>query len=332
MSISSMAVSWKAALLIDDVNPGVEPISQQVAAMANTTRAWLARVTEGVPAHGSSAVRASCYVLISYWITDAIAVGGGSDSPEFSEIALYASHLLNDPENRRHANSVPPALRLLTEILLSSLGLTAKPFGDFLSQSISVLRREDPALEADASLMDKRTLLRCAGLLPDLPAPRCDEVRLLLNSLRLSATAQEVDSLLLHLECLTAWGTRVIDPEVVRPWAGEMLAGFAVQQLRKHDLLTATRLLRVLQHLASIGVVASRDDLFIYLCSLHRAHGPFGWYGPEAAELHKQSSGLLEDVEFYLPATLECLWTLAERTADNWRLFDRVPRCARPGE
>lgn len=313
------------------VEHGAEPTSQRIAAMAHTTRAWLAALAGCLPRCGSAAVRASCYVLTSYWITDAITAGSGSDSPDFSEIALYASRSLNAPENRSHASSVPPTQRLLAEILLSSQGLTAEPFRHFLSQSVSVLRRADPALEADASLMDKRILLHRAGLLPSLPSPPRDSVRLLLDNFRLSASAQEVDSLILHLECLTGWGTRVIDHEIVKPWVGEMLAGFAVHRLRKHDLISGTRLLRLLGYLASNRVTARRDDLYDYLCSHHRIHGPFGWYGPETAELHKQSPALLEDVEFYLPTTLECLWTLAESLPAGWRLFDKVPRYAPPG-
>lgn len=43
-------------------------------------------------------------------------------------------------------------------------------------------------------------------------------------------------------------------------------------------------------------------------------------------QLRKLSPVLLEDTEFYLVTTLECLWTLAERSVDGWRLFGRVPR------
>jgi hypothetical protein len=264
-------------------------------------------------------------VLVSYWIADAIAGSGGSDSAGFPDIAWYASRSLNCPENWNHVASVQPTLRLLVEVLLSSQGLTAEPLRHFLTQSVSILRRRDPTLEADASLMDKRILLHSAGILPRPPAQHTDGVRMLLDNFRLSASAEEADTLILQLECLTGWGTRLIDSEVIRPWAGEMLAGFAVQYLRKYDLISAAKLLRLLEHLAASCVVARRDDLYNFLCTQHRTHGPFGWYGPEAAELRKRSPTSLEDIEFYLPTTLEFLWTLAERWANGWRLFDKVP-------
>ena len=307
-----------------------EPMPERIAGIASSARAWLATLVEDIPAHGSTAVRASCYVLISSWIADAIAGSAGSNSAGFLKVAQYVSRSLNASENWNYIVSVNPTLRLLVEVLLSSEGLTVEPFRQFLTQSVSILRRRDPALEADVSLMDKRILLHGAGVLPRPPTLPSDGVRVLSGNFPLSASAEEVDALILQLECLTGWGTRLVDAEVIEPTVGEMLAGFAVQRLRKYDLISATRLLRLLEYLAASRVIVRRDDLYSFLCAHHRAHGPFGWYGPEAAELRKLSPASLEDIEFYLPTTLECLWTLAERWVDGWRLFDKVPSYVLP--
>jgi hypothetical protein len=146
-----------------------------------------------------------------------------------------------------------------------------------------------------------------------------------LDKFRLSASAEVIDALTLQLECLTGWGTRLVDAELIAPSLGEILAGFAVQRLRNYDLIPAARLLRLQEYLVASRIIARRDDLYNVLCMHHRTKGPFGWYGPEAAKLRKLSPVLLEDTEFYLPTTLECLWTLAERSLDGWRLFDKVP-------
>jgi hypothetical protein len=280
---------------------------------------------ERIPARGDVAVRALCHVLIAYWIADAMAGRDRGKSAGFSEVARYVARSLNVSENYNHIHSVTPTLKLLVEVLLSSEGLGVEPFRQFLSQSVSILRREDPVLETDPSLMDKRILLFSAGILPRSPTASADGVRMLLDKFRLSASAGLVDALTLQLEYLTGWGTRIVDAELVAPSVGEIIAGFAVHRFRNHDLIAAARLLRLQEYLAASCFRARRDDLYNVLCMHHRSHGPFGWYGPEAAKLRKSSPVLLEHTEFYLPTTLECLWTLAERSVDGWRLFDKVP-------
>ena len=304
------------------------PTPERIAGIASGARAWLASLLERIPAHGDVAVRALCHVLIASWIADTMA---GRDRAQraqsvgFTEVAQYVARSLNTSENCNHIDGVKPTLKLLVEVLLSSEGLGAEPFREFLTQSVSILRRPDPVLEADPSLMDKRILLCSAGILPRPPTASADGVRVLLDKFRLSASAEVIDALTLQLECLTGWGTRLVDAELIAPSLGEILAGFAVQRLRNYDLIPAARLLRLQEYLVASRIIARRDDLYNVLCMHHRTQGPFGWYGPEAAKLHKLSPVLLEDMEFYLPTTLECLWTLAERSLDGWRLFDKVP-------
>ena len=300
--------------------------AERIAGTASSARAWLASLLERIPTRGDVAVRALSHVLIAYWIADTMA---GKDRPktaDFTEVAHHVARSLNASENCIQVDGVKPTLKLLVEILLSSEGLRVEPFRQFLTQSASLLRRADPVLEADPSLMDKRILLYCAGILPRPPAASADGVRVLLDKFRLSAPVEVIDALTLQLECLTGWGTRPVNSELLEPSLGEILAGLAVYRLRNYDLIAAARLLRLRLYLESGCITAGRDDLYNVLCMHHRTEGPFGWFGPEAAMLRELSPVLVEDTEFCLPTTLECLWTLAERSMDGWRLFDKVPQ------
>ena len=306
------------------------PTPERIAGIASSARAWLVFLLERIPARGDVAVRALCHVLIASWIADAMAGRDRAKSAGFTEVAQYVARSLNASENSNCIDGVKPSLKLLVEILLSSEGLGVEPFRQFLTQSVSILRRADSVLEADPSLMDKRILLYSAGILPRPPAASADGVRVLLDKFRLSAPAEVIDALALQLECLTGWGTRLVDAELIAPSLGEIIAGFAVQRLRNYDLIPAARLLRLQEYLEASRIVARRDDLYDALCMHHRTHGPFRWYGPEAAKLRNLRPVLLEDTEFYLPTTLECLWTLAERSVDGWRLFGKVPSYVLP--
>jgi hypothetical protein len=307
------------------------PTPERIADIASSARAWLVSLLERIPVRGDVAVRALCHVLIATWIADTIAGKDRAKSANFMDVAQYVARSLNASENSNYIDGVKPTLKLLVEILLSSEGLGVQPFRQFLTQSVSILRRADPVLEADPSLMDKRILLYSADILPRPATASADGPRVLLGNFRLSASKEEIDALTLQLECLTGWGTRLINAKVIAPSLGEIFAGFAVQRLRNYDLISAARLLRLQEYLAANRIIARRDDLYNALCMQHRTHGPFGWYGPEAASLRKLSPVLLEDTEFYLVTTLECLWTLAERSVDGWRLFGRVPRYIAPG-
>lgn len=311
------------------------PAPEQVASIARSARSWLVSLLDDIPAAGDAAVRALCHVLIASWIADTMAGGDSTGSSGFREVAPHVARSLNAAGNSKHVGVVKPALRLLTELFLSVGGFSVAPLREFLTQSAAVLRLADPALQADPFLADKRIILHSAGILPPPPKASADGTRALIGKFRLSAPTEVIDALTLQLEYLTGYGTRLIDTAsistglidtgLITPPLGEILAGLAVHRLRNYELAPAARLLRLHEYLAASHAIARRDDLYHNLCTHHRAHGPFGWYGPEAARLRKLSPALQADLEFYLPATLECLWTLAERSLDNWRLFAKVP-------
>ena len=90
----------------------------------------------------------------------------------------------------------------------------------------------DPLLDADPSLMDKRILLHSAGVLPSPPTSVCRRAcDCGWTSFRLSASTEVVDALTLQLECLTGWGTRLVDVELVphryqRSWRDSRFTAF----------------------------------------------------------------------------------------------------------
>lgn len=305
-----------------------EPTPERLTDIAISARAWLISLLERIPGQGDGAVRALCHVLIASWLADTVAVRGGCCSSRFSGVASHVAELLNRPPESSAIDGVKPTLKLIVEILLSSQGLRVEPFRQFLAQSASILRRSNPVWKADPALTDKRILLYFADVLPGRPTNSIDDVPVSLHDLRLSGSTEDVDALTFRMECLTGWGTRQVTSEKIAPALAEMVSGFATQRLRNYDLISAARLLRLHEYLAANQLAARRNDLFSFLCMQHRKHGPFGWYGPEAATLHKRGPLLSEEAEFYLVATLECLWTIAERSSDGWRLFAGVPSYA----
>jgi hypothetical protein len=300
----------------------------RTAEIAEDARAWLSFLLETTRDCDEASVGELCHILIASWICDAML--SECVPATFPEIARHVARLLNASEKTDRMDDVKPTLRLLVETLLCSEGLKVEPFRQFFSQSTSILRRE-PALELDLSFADKRMLLYRAGVLPAPQAPSLDSIQMLSHRFRLSACADTVDALTVQLECLTGWGAQPVDAGVIEPWLGEVISGLVVQRLRNYDLISAARLLRLHGYLAAGDVTPGRDDLYDALCMHRQIRGPFGWYGPETAALRKVNAAMREEMEFYLVTTLECLWTLAERSG-RWRLFGSIPHYVAPKE
>lgn len=296
--------------------------SDRTAAIGEDACVWLSSLLETTRDRNEASVSDLCHILITSWICDAML--SECVPASFPKIARHVARLLNASGKTDRTDEVKPTLRLLVETLLSSLGLKVEAFRQFFSQSTSILRRE-PALELDLSFADKRMLLYRTGVLPAPQAPSLDSIQTLSHRFRLSASAETIEALTLQLECLTGWGAHPVDAGVIEPWLGEVIGGLVVQRLRNYDLISAARLLRLHGYLAASGVTPRRDDLYDALCMHRQAHGPFGWYGPETAALRRVNPAMREEMEFYLVTTLECLWTLAERSG-RWRLFGSIPR------
>ena len=305
--------------------PPNTPTRESLGPIASAARSWLVSLLPRIPPRGTVGTRALCQVLVATWIADAMAPRATETSERFAAVARYVTEALTAPPGRPPIRSVKPTLRLLVALLLSSQGLQVEAFSEFFMQSVAILRRDDARLQIDQSLIDKRLILYRAGLLPEPPAAPPDRVRRLFDDFRLSASSEAIDALTLELECLTGWGTRLLDLEVVTRPLGDLLAGLTVQRLRNYDLISAARVLRLREYVVGGDAAVRRDGLYRELCMHHRAHGPFGWYGPERAGLRAEGPSLADDLDLYLPTTLECLWALAETSAGGWRLFANLP-------
>src|SRR5262249_36019938 len=157
-----------------------------------SVRAWLATLPERIPSHDDGAVRALSHMLITSWIADELDGGDEVKAATFAEVAEYVARSLNAREHCNQIHGLKPTLKLLVALLLSSQELRVESFHRFLTQSVSVLRRADPVLEADPSFTDKRILLHSAGLLPRPRAASAEGMRSLLDKFRLSASAEVI--------------------------------------------------------------------------------------------------------------------------------------------
>jgi hypothetical protein len=292
-------------------------------------RSWLTDLLQRVPPNGNAALRTSSYAVLGCWIADRTiaATETSLDVTPFLETASLASELMSLPENENYIlSSVDSSLMLVVEVLLSSHGLTVPALRRFMSETLEILGRRDPELLADISLFEKRMLLYCMGILPSPEVYPKDDVRDVLSALSLPVAADQLHRVISLIECLTGWGTWPCGIEAYEPWVDEMVTGLAAHCFKRHDLNGGTRLLRLGEYLAASKVERKRSDLYTYLCALQNLKGAFGWFGPEEAELRRLSSDSLPEVELYLPATVDCLWTLAEAWVTDWRLLAELPR------
>ena len=104
----------------------------------------------------------------------------------------------------------------------------------------------------------------------------------------------------------------------------EVLSGLALSDLRAYRLFPACAALRALSRLGPSGASAAREGCD-HLLLQQRASGSFGFFGPETAAVEREAKGLSAATDVYLPATFECLWTLAEGLAD-WSLVAALGR------
>jgi len=309
--------------------------SRQDARILAEARSWLTDLLQRVPPHGNAALRTSSYAVLGCWIADTTiaATETSLDVTPFLETASLASELMSLAENEKYIlSSVDSSLMLVVEVLLSSYGLTVPALRRFMSETLEILSRRDSALLADSSLFEKRMLLHCMGILPSPDVYPKDEVRDVLTGLSLPVTAGQLYRVIALIECLTGWGTWTRGIEAYEPWVNEMVTGLAVHCFKRNDLNGGTRLLRLSEYLGASKVERKRSDLYTYLCTLQNLKGAFGWFGPEEVELRRLSSESLAEVELYLPATVDCLWTLAEGWMTGWRLVAELPRYEIPSD
>ena len=142
--------------------------------------------------------------------------------------------------------------------------------------------------------------------------------------LTLSVDREAVETVLDRVEARTALGTRPSELGPAETWIAELLAGVAMFSLRRYDFVRGPRLIRTvraLEPLSPAGLdLLGQCSSFLYLNQ--RPDGAFGFLAPEARALQAAGRGDA-DGALALPATVNCLWALAE-VETAWRLFGRI--------
>jgi len=124
------------------------------------------------------------------------------------------------------------------------------------------------------------------------------------------------------VECATRFGTRRI---AASPALAVGLEGVAMSRLRRYDFELGCRAARASQY-AGIGASLGLATALAFLRAQQDFDGGFGFFDREAAESRSESEADRGASEFKVPATLACLWTLAECCSADYRVFRDIGR------
>jgi hypothetical protein len=287
------------------------------------SRAWITGLLDDIEDRGRPSARPLCHMLVACWTAGAI-TGTGSWFPAMSRRVAGLLHRLEQDgqENLLVSAAVSPTTKLLVEVLLSANGAKVASLRAFLDATVAILSRAEPIVD-DAGLLDKRVVLSAAGLLPHPSPTSADALRGSLEGVRLSAQPAVVERIAFHLEGVTLWGMRRLPPKLSTGLLHDVFSGLVVDALRRYDLHSAARLLRLTGYVTPDRI--RRPDLHEFLLGQQDASGAFGRFGPEAADLRQQRPDADPELELNLPTTVEVLRTMAEAHVPGWRLLSDVP-------
>ena len=187
-------------------------------------------------------------------------------------------------------------------------------FKDYADRAASALD-ELPASVVAEEFYAARMLLAAVGLFSE-PLPSASIFAPDLSSL-LMGDEKTTRNLTSRIESLTCYGTYSINASVELDVVLECLMMAA---LRRYNMELASTLLRSLLYLGKREGLALRTALQFILNS-HNADGSFGFFDEEIKQLRKDGPEPYASLRIYLPVSLSCLWTLAEASLDDYRLF-----------
>lgn len=264
-----------------------------------------------------------CRLLVCRWICSQYT--GGTDNPRFTTIADQLNGCNWSAEEWAR---VPAGLKLIAAALVSSARKPVPALAQYFGTALDALRAAPPSdAESDLALCESRILVHALGLHPEPPGLAVSNVLQHLRSIDLSNRALTED-LLLRVNSCTAYGLRAVEPPVEMSNLCRLLQALALHSLRVYDLPAACRAIRALCHL---GPIARRgtQECAGYLLLQQLPSGPFGFYGPEIADLTRDTEGIVPVADLYLPVMLECLWALAEVLDESWSLYRAVAVASR---
>jgi hypothetical protein len=190
-------------------------------------------------------------------------------------------------------------------------------FKDYADRAAAALD-ELPASVVAEEFYAARMLLAAVGLF-SAPLPSASTFAPDLSSL-LMGDENTTRNLTSRIESLTGYGTYPVKASVELDAVLECLMMAA---LRRYNLELANTLFRSLLYLGKREGLALRTALQFMLNS-HNADGSFGFFDEEIKQLRKDGPEPYASLRIYLPVSLACLWTLAEASLNNYRLFRDV--------
>lgn len=303
-----------------------------ILAAARQAHVWLWELLSSADARDQLQPTSYCNLLLGIWICDSLLHQG---SRAFVEPAQRVWRgLLAERTSQSTGRSKPqPSLRLMTAILLAAYGLHVPDLDDFLSQATEALQ-STPEDETSEGLLffDKRFLLHYAGLLSRPKTLPLADLLAFAGRLSLPWSSTDVEAMELRIMSLTACGSLPAVLPASYEWLEDILVGLATHRLRQYDLHAACKTMRSLQYLSLDGTTRFAQCTE-YLLAHQRHEGCFGYFGIEegnSAFAH-MADAFVPEMDLYLPTTIECLWTLAERHSSAWRLYTSFPRRVEAG-
>ena len=264
-------------------------------------------------------------ILLGLWICHASPF---SEDGQFAEIARSIGEALAacPDQDGAYLAQLPLTLTVVVGAILSAYSAAPRSLTDFIRTVGDVLLRtpgEDAV--ADLEFCEKRVLFHRLGMHPAPNLVSSADILEYAQDLDLSTSGEKIDGLLLRVNSFTSYGTRRVVLDASERWVGDVLTGLACHAFRQGCFDRGCELLRAQARLG-INATATFRSCIAFLCLQQRADGTFGFFGPEEAALKVKEPNLDLNLDFRLPTTLHCAWTLAEATRDGWQLFSKLPR------
>lgn len=287
---------------------------------------WATTLLNTAETEGNHRPDVLCRVLVVSWLCSEILGTMEGDRPDLTD--RVASLLVIHDDESMTWTATPAGLKLVSAALLRTGGRTVAVLDSFLERAQAALSAQPRAAVDDLNLCEKRVFLHALGLGSEPHLLDVAEAGSVARSIDLTDPSA-TEGLLLRVESSTAVGLRRVDPTSASSWLRELLTAIAMHYLRVYDLPRACRVVRALSHLGPPDA-ACTAECCDYLVAQGMPSGPFGFMGPEVAELTRSEGTFDPCSDLLLPITLDCLWTLAEGTGDGWRLYSALPGATNP--
>jgi len=285
-------------------------------------RTWLLASSELIDTDPNVSITGILQLLIGSWICEQVFI---KDAKQTATLLLASKvhRCLDLGEQTAFSTlmSSDAALIFLSAGILRTLG-KENPFIEcFIRQIASEINLHKDQDDSEfMQLFATRYLLHRLSLHPD-PVHAIIPLRNNIGTNLFQADELEIRALAGNLAATTAYGQR---PPSTEPAFLEQLVvvlpTWMLYYFRQHNLEIGTLIFRAMNYLHLKEDKAFRMGLDFVLAQ-QQPDGRFGFLGPEISRLRSTKQHFNEIFELYLPLTISCLWTVAEATDPNFRLF-----------